>query len=54
MTVDTEPTDGSMNPITSDAAYELKDSLNTTNQNIASVEATNYASRNYAQYEWLI
>lgn len=29
MTVDTEPTDGSMNPITSDAAYELKGSLNT-------------------------
>lgn len=28
MTVDTEPTDGSMNPITSDAAYELKGSLN--------------------------
>lgn len=28
MTVDTEPTDGSMNPITSDAAYELQGSLN--------------------------
>ena len=28
LTVDTEPTDGSMNPITSDAAYELKGALN--------------------------
>lgn len=37
MTVDTEPTDGSMNPITSDAAYELKGSLNTNESAIAIV-----------------
>lgn len=54
MTVDTEPTDGSMNPITSDAAYELKGSLTQNNSNIAYVENGNTASRNFIWNDYVV
>lgn len=54
MTVDTEPTDGSMNPITSDAAYELKGSLNANESALAIVANGNaHAAIASGQYVYI-